>query len=258
MNKLIFNEKLYIEQLLQRHDKDKVDIHLFQLMQLISIYLYQEFGFDDTDRLAKAINSEIEMFNFDGYYYEKYYRTINNIAKSTVKYDLKLKEAYAIPIYKSEYDMIKSCGDKKCQKLLFTLYVMARWNNDTSGWTSNKCKIIHFKKSANLNCTNKELIMIFHILISNGYIKITKKVGKFCYQMQHFNTDKNDAVVMQLTSFDNLGNQFIASQGNTHITCCSCGRLVKKTNNKMKYCSKCAEKIIKEKDKEYKRNKRKD
>ena len=100
--------------------------------------------------------------------------------------------------------------------------------------------------------------MIFHTLISNGYIKITKKVGKFCYQMQNFNTDKNDAVVMQLTSFDNLGNQFIASQGNTHITCCSCGRLVKKTNNKMKYCSKCAEKIIKEKDKEYKRNKRKD
>ena len=116
MNKLIFNEKLYIEQLLQRHDKEQVDVNLFQLMQLVSIYLYQEFGFDDTDRLSKAINSEIEMFNFDGYYYEKYYRTINNIAKSTIKYDLKLKEVYNIPIYKSEYDMIQSCGDKKCQK----------------------------------------------------------------------------------------------------------------------------------------------
>ena len=257
MNKLIFNEKLYIEQLLQTHKKENVDISLFQLIQLISIYLYQEFGYDDAHSLGKAVNVEIEMFDFDNYFYEKYYKTIDNIAKNTIKYDLKLKEGHSIPIYQSEYDMIKACGDKKQQKLLFTLYVMARWNNDTSGWTSNKCKIVHFKKSANLNCTNKELNMIFHYLITNGYIKITKKVGKFCYQMQNFNTDKNEPIAMQVTSFDNLGNQFIASQDNTHITCCLCGRLVKKTNNKMKYCSRCAEQIIKQKDKEYKRNKRK-
>lgn len=256
MNKLLFNEKTYIENILSTHDKTQVDITLFQLAQLIAIYYYQEYNITNKEQLEKCINSELECFKFDGYYYELYYKTIRKIVQNVMRYDLKLKEAYKIPIYQNEYDIIKSCGNKKHQKLLATLYVMARWNGNDYGWTSSKCKTPHIKKSANLNMTNREFDLLFYDLITNGYIKSTKKVGKFCYQMLNYNIDKNQPIAIEVDSFDNIGNKFIASQDNVHIICASCGRLLKKTSPRNKYCPKCAKEIMRIKNKELQQKKR--
>ena len=100
MNKLIFNEKAYIEEVLSTHDSD-VNISKFQLIQLIAIYLYQEYDISDKEQLEKRINAELECFNFDGYYYEAYYRIIRQIVQSVIKYDLKLKEAHKSVIYQN-------------------------------------------------------------------------------------------------------------------------------------------------------------
>ena len=257
MNKLIFNEKTYIENALKTHNKD-VDINLFQLTQLIAIYYYQEYNISNKEQLEKRVNLELECFEFEGYYYEIYYKTIRKIVQNVIRYDLKLKEAYKIPIYQSEYDIIKSCGDNKHQKLLITLYVMARWNGNNFGWTSSKCKTPHMKKSANLNMTNREFNLLFHDLLVNGYIKGTKKVGKFCYQMLNYNTDKNQSIAFEVDSFDNIGNKFIASQGNNHTICSICGKLIKKTSPRIKYCSKCAKEVIKNKNNDLQKKKRKE
>jgi hypothetical protein len=256
MNKLIFNEKTYIENILKTHDKDTLEINKFQLTQLITIYLYQEYNIDNKEQLEKSVNAELEQFNFDGYYYEGYYRVIRQIVNSVIKYDLKLKEVYSIPIYQNEYDIIKSCGDKKHQKLLVTLYVMARWNDNEFGWTSSKCKTPHIKKSSNLNIPNLDFNLLFYDLQKDGYIKGTKKVGKFCYQMLNYNNDKNEPIAFTVDSFDNIGNKFIASQGNIHIACSMCGRLVKKTSPRMKYCPKCAKEMIRIKNNELQKHKR--
>ena len=53
MNKLIFNEKTYIENILATHNKDNLDISLFQLTQLIVVYLYQEYDISDKEQLEK-------------------------------------------------------------------------------------------------------------------------------------------------------------------------------------------------------------
>lgn len=255
MNKLIFNEKTYIENILKAHDKN-IDITLFQLTQLIAIYYYQEYNILNKEQLEKRVNSELECFDFDGYYYEVYYKTIRKIVQNVIRYDLKLKEVYKIPIYQNEYDVIKSCGDNKHQKLLITLYIMARWNGNEFGWTSSKCKTPHMKKSANLNMSNKEFNLLFHDLLINGYIKGTKKVGKFCYQMLNYNTDKNQPIAFEVDSFDNIGNKFIASQSNIYTTCSICGKLIKKTSPRIKYCSKCSKEIIKNKNNELQKKKR--
>ena len=154
-------------------------------------------------------------------------------------------------------DIIKSCGDKKHQKLLMTIYVMARWNGNEYGWTSSKCKLQHIKKSANLNMSNNDFYLLLHDLITNGYINNTKKVGKFCFQPLNYNNDKNEKIAFEVDSFDNIGNKFIASQSNTHTTCCICGRLIKKISPRTKYCAKCAKEVHKEQDKLYRQNKRK-
>lgn len=256
MNKLIFNEKTYIEDILKAHDKNTLDINLFQLTQLITVYLYQEYDISDKEQLEKRVNAELELFNFDGYYYEAYYRTIRRIIQSVLKYNVKLKEAYKIPIYQNEYNIIKSCGDKKHQKLLMTIYVMARWNGNEYGWTSSKCKLQHIKKSANLNMSNNDFYLLLHDLITSGYINNTKKVGKFCFQPLNYNNDKNEKIAFEVDSFDNIGNKFIASQSNIHTTCCVCGRLVKKISPRTKYCAKCAKEIIKQKNNEIQKRKR--
>jgi hypothetical protein len=256
MNKLIFNEKTYIENILKTHDKDILDINLFQLTQLITVYLYQEYDISDKEQLEKRVNAELELFNFDGYYYEAYYRTIRRIIQSVLKYNVKLKEVYKVPIYKNEYDIIKSCGDKKHQKLLITIYAMARWNGNEYGWTSSKCKLQHIKKSANLNMSNNDFYLLIHDLIVNGYINNTKKVGKFCFQPLGYNTDKNEIVEFEIDSFDDIGNKFIASQSNIHTTCCMCGRLIKKASPRTKYCPKCAKEVIKQKNNEVQKKRR--
>lgn len=256
MNKLIFNEKTYIENILDGHNKDTLEITLFQLAQLIAVYMYQEYDISDKEQLEKRINAELELFNFDGYYYEAYYRTIRRIIQGVLKYDIKLKEAYKIPIYRDEYEIIKNCGDKKHQKLLATLYIMARWNGNEFGWTSSKCKINHIKKSANLNVSNKDFCLLIHDLITDGYINNTKKVGKFCFQPRNYNTDKNQEIAFEVDSFDNIGNKFIVSQVNTHISCSLCGKLVKKTSPRMKYCPKCAKEVIRIKNNELQKKKR--
>ena len=256
MEKLIFNEKLYTEELLRIHDITQCNITVFKLIYYLAIYYHQEHGITDKHKLAKLINQELETFNIFEYYYERYYKQIDEVVKNVIKNDIHFKEAYKIPIYQNEYNIIKSCGDKKHQKLLFTLYVMARWNNDESGWTSSKSKLTHIKKSANLYCSITNMALILHDLIVDGYIMNTKKAGLFRFHMLNFNTDKNEPVALEVDSFDNLGNIFLASQDSIHTVCKSCGRLVKKTNNKMVYCKKCAEERHKEQTKIIKRNTR--
>lgn len=257
MEKLIFNEKLYTEELLKIHDITQCDITIYKLIYYLVIYYHQEYGITDKKELAQCINNELRNFNIVNYYYESYYKLIDEIIHNVIKNDIRFKEAYKIPIYQNEYDIIKSCGDKKHQKLLFTLYVMARWNNNDNGWTSSKSKLAHIKKSANLYCSIDNMMLLMHDLIVGGYIMNTKKAGLFRFHMLNFNTDKNEPIALEVDSFDNLGNIFIASQSNIHTVCKSCGRLVKKTNNKMVYCKKCAEQRHKEQDKKYQKGKRK-
>lgn len=257
MEKLIFNEKLYVEELLRIHDITQCDISVFKLIHYLAIYYHQVYGITDKYKLAEMINQELQGFNIFEYYYEKYYKTIDDIVKNVIKNDMKFKEAYKIPIYQNEYDIIQSCGDKKHQKLLFTLYVMARWNNTETGWTSSKSKLSHIKKSANLYGSVNDMMYIIHDLIVDGYIMNTKKAGLFRFHMLNFNTDKNEPVAIEVDSFNNLGNIFLASKDNTYIVCKSCGKLVKKTNNKMVYCKKCANERHKEQNKIIQQNKRK-
>lgn len=257
MEKLIFNEKLYTEELLRIHDITQCDINIYRLIYYLTVYYHQEYGITDKKELAQYINHELENFNIFEYYYEKYYKMIDEIIQNVIKNDIHFKEAYKIPIYQSEYDIIKSCGDKKHQKLLFTLYVMARWNNDESGWTSSRTKLVHIKKSANLYCSIDNMMLLMHDLVVNKYIMNTKKAGLFRFNMLHFNTNKNEPIALEVDSFENLGNIFIASQDNVHTVCKSCGRVIKKTNNKMVYCKKCSEQRHKEQDKKYQKEKRK-
>ena len=75
--------------------------------------------------------------------------------------------------------------------------------------------------------------------------------------MLNFNEDKNEEVAIVFDSFDDLGNKFIASKDTSRITCSVCGRLVKRTSPRMKYCKKCAEIKKRENNKKIQQRRRK-
>jgi hypothetical protein len=257
MNKLIFNEKQYVKDIVLKYDKNILDINLYQLIRLLAVYYYQELSMTDKKEMSKTINRDIEKFGFNSYYYELHYKTINKIINDVIKYDIKFKDVSSVPIYQDEYEIIKNCGSKKQQKLLATLYVMARWNNETSGWTGMKSRPQHIKKSANLTCTNRDVDLLYYDLYKDKFIDMTRKAGKFCYKMNFFEADKNKPVAIEFNSFDNIGNKFLASLDKEHLVCEKCGKLVKRTSPRMKYCKKCSQEIHREIDREYQKKKKK-
>ena len=246
--KPIFNEKLYIDRLIETHDINKLDIGLYQLIQLLCIYFYQYEDCKDKNILASRVNQELVLFNFKDYYYESWYKNILNICQYVIKKELNMKDAYSIDIYINEIENIKQCGDMKHQKLLFTLNVLARWNND-SGWTPTQMTLAQIKEMANITCSSSEFNKLFYDLIQSEYIISMKKADKFVYKIVYYNQDKNIDKFITISSFENIGNYYAVSQVNTHTMCSMCGKLIKKTNNKIKYCKKCAEKIHKEQKK---------
>jgi hypothetical protein len=69
VEKLIFNEKLYVEELLRIHDITQCDISVFKLIHYLAIYYHQVCGITDKYELAEMINQELQGFNIFEYYY---------------------------------------------------------------------------------------------------------------------------------------------------------------------------------------------
>jgi hypothetical protein len=88
VEKLIFNEKLYVEELLRIHDITQCDISVFKLIHYLAIYYHQVYGITDKYELAEMINQELQGFNIFEYYYERYYKTIDDIVKNVIKNDI--------------------------------------------------------------------------------------------------------------------------------------------------------------------------
>ena len=90
--------------------------------------------------------------------------------KYSLQKDLNLKELKYIPIYNNEMEIIKTCTDNNDKKLLFTIYVLARYN-DFNGWTNNKIKLNDYSRLANIRCNCQNRNLLFYNLTKNCYIK---------------------------------------------------------------------------------------
>jgi len=52
-----------------------------------------------------------------------------------------------------------------------------------------------------------------------------------------------ERTVMNVCDFRNLGNQYMMFHGEPFMVCTSCGAVVRKTNNRQRYCKDCAVRI---------------
>lgn len=278
MPKLIMNEKKYVEKILDTHDVADIDITMEQLIYLLVKYFYENETWHDQDGcivdkpliyketendgdkkeynkevfkstldiLYVDVDLELQKFNFEKYYSFKYKNLILNACNIVLKYDLKLKEYDYIPLLSDELENIKQCENDRERKLLFTLYIYARYKNKNGKIDEDAVKKDIFKM-ANINSTKLEMNKIVKSLRDKEFIS------------QNFINDNiniwvtlgTGEEVMNVISFDNLGNQIIAYLNKDKKMCECCGRIIKIKSKTCppRYCNDCAYKIKNEQTK---------
>lgn len=233
----ILNEKKYVEDIIDSSTlPEKMSVNA--MITYLTKYYYEKY--DSASDVVNSVCEQMNKFNLDVRYYQEHKgRSRANKVYNALKHeklDL-LKKYESIPLYKSEYDKIMLCDNDKEKKLLFTIYIIARYT-DRYGWVYNPRNELF--KLANISSTTKGYKEIIYNLLHNGFIKNTKKVDDVKLGVNLAST--YEEVVLEISKIDNLGNQFMEFIKDDYKLCECCGKLIKiksKNDYSTKYCKKC-------------------
>jgi hypothetical protein len=235
MNNFIMNEKNYVEELIDSSVLPEGLTPNVAIGYLTKYYCEQGYTLEDTiQKVCEKMNS----FNLDILQYQEYqaaararrYFNAHSSGKTA-----SLRNYDTVKLYKSEYNKIMMCETDRQKKVLFTLYVLARFT-DRYGWVYQTESDIF--KLANVSSSIKERCAILGYLIGNGFAKETKKVNDLKIGVEL--SDGNEDVVLEVSKVDKLGNQIMAHIKDGYKICEVCGKLIKIKGANSKYCEKCA------------------
>lgn len=207
-------------------------------LQLLANF-YREKGYDD-----KSIEEKLHDFSkiyAHNYNRVKFYKLIDEKVKRSKK--SKLKRSVPINITKKEIDLILQEDNYKCQKLLFVYLVLAKYymsNNNTEKYYVG-CKDNDIFNLCDMYIRKQDKMDLMHYITKKGYITPTLSMSSI---INYVNEDS--PIEITLTPDTDMVYYFEKYVGGIFINCSNCGRLVKKTNNRIKYCKSCAIEINKE------------
>lgn len=240
---IIFNEKKFIENFMKENNPNLVGygngkIGTKSLIGLLTKYYYDE---NDQQKTFDTVDSYMHTLLND---YKDYSKYINQ-SYENCKRGYGLKVITEFKLYKSEYDCIQKCESDKEKKLLFTLYMIAKYCGNTKGKVyGGIIRSTLLFKLADINLSYRERYKLIYNMFKRKQVKLAT-----------INTDngvwvelgdQNEPVIMTITRFNHFGNQFIAHEKKGYKVCEKCGRLVKVKNihdYSTKYCGKCAKEI---------------
>ena len=182
----------------------------------------------------------------------KYYKIINTALNYGAKKHNNLICIENIKVTKNELDCILSLDvDYKLKKILFTLLVQNKINkriceinfgksSDFNFFGGSKIKFKEIKEVSKVP-QNYNINKAIYTLGNLGIVEI-KNRGKIDLYFL-YNIENCEDVVLELTTFDDIGYylDFYCSESN--VIKCVCGKFIKKNNNKQKYCKDCAREI---------------
>ena len=217
------------------------DLSMVYFITLIAkYYLSDEI---DAESLSKIVKEKLLEFDLENYQEYKYHDKIMKICTSLFdgNIDKNFREQEYIPIYENELKVIESLPNDRQKKLMFTFFALARYMN-CDGWINKKTSkgISEVFKLANVTLTSDKRNELLHELYSNGYISLGKKVDNLNIKVQ---LDDSGEIVYKVRDFNNLGNQYIGNFKKGYKQCECCGKRVKITNNRVKYCNSCYKRI---------------
>lgn len=238
-----YNEEEYAKQIEKNGFLTKY--HMYELTILVKYWKSQ--GIKPKQRkemIYEFCEKHIENFNK-----VKYFRKINTVLRNGSKKDNPLIIVKEIPITDREIEYINGLNiDYNYKKVLFTLLVNNKIKKEVCrirygdvlkfNYVGGKQKyfneIFEMSKIPNTYKINN----IINYLSNNGYIDIRTK-GKINLLFVE-SIESSNKVVFNITTFDNIGYYFDWYNGDEKIIRCeNCGKLIKQTSNRKKYCSSC-------------------
>lgn len=229
---IIFDEKEHA-QIVIRSGTQTARNKLFELT-LVAAYLRDE-GYDkaqietELHRVAKK--------SFIDYNKVKMSKTIDRIIQRSKNKQLRI--ANDVDITQAEIDTILKEENVKCQKIMFVYLVLAKYyrnNNEKSDNYYVGCSDNDLFKLCDMYTNKVERDSWAHYLTSKGYITPTIRKSSI---VNYVNEDS--PILFQIKPCDTMIYYFEKEYlDGIFINCERCGKLVKKTNNRIKYCKKCA------------------
>lgn len=154
-----------------------------------------------------------------------------------------LVDISGVAITKEELEWIKGAGAEARRKLLFTMVCLAKYygilNEQNNGWINTE--IADLFLLANIRISRKRQGVLINSLMEDGYVSFGKRIDS--NNIRVLNPCGISEVALVVTDFRNLGNQYMNYISGGFILCAECGIMVRKTNNRRRYCADCAEKI---------------
>lgn len=232
---IVFNEKTYVEELLERN---KFTQKKWYDMQLIACY-YRERGYNDEQIRATLNNLGIKNFKNFIPTQSSIVKCVDNVIKKSKT--RKLKVAKNIIITDEELATILKEENKKCQKLMFVYLVLAKYymslNHANDYYVG--CEDNDIFKLCKMYIKKQDKLDFMHYLTKKGYITPTLSMSSVVNYV-----NENGKIIMEFIPDENMVYNFERYLGDTKIFNCSiCGTLIKKISNHQKYCKKCAEEI---------------
>lgn len=155
----------------------------------------------------------------------------------------KLIKVDSIYIYADELAKIKTLDLKQEQRVAFSLLCISKYwdavNPKNNGWTN--ISEADLMRMSNVVATAEKRCRILRNLRDKGLIAFSKRIDNLNLQVTF--SSKDGAVIIPITDFRNLGNQYSMYYGESFIHCQHCGLVVRKKSNRHKYCAECASEI---------------
>lgn len=174
---------------------------------------------------------------------------INKISKQdTIKYN----EIKKITIYIEELEVIKNINNLRLEKLAFSLLVYSKiynqMNNNETNWVNSPLKDV--VSDTKMAISKKDQRLMVNKLSSLGLVEVSKMVD--CTNIKVLFAKLEGQIAFEITDFRDFIYEYLRWNGEKIGICegKDCGRLIKISNNRQKYCSTCW------KEKEHEDNKR--
>lgn len=236
---ILLNEVAYVDNMLTNREVNQKELNV----EISLLVRYLVNSGETRSEILSFINSFmsdiIPKFSIEEWepYIDKYIRR----AKKR-----KILELEYVPVTQKELDKIKKVNDKTKEKLLFTLLVLAKYNNLKSGIDHNNSWVNFDEKTifklARIGCPLRERDKLIHELIVDGYIKNSKKITSL--NMQVLFVDNESDPVLKITDMRELGFQYEELLPNNKVRrCINCGKpyKLKKQSQRAGLCPICNE-----------------
>ena len=252
MNDYIFNEKKYIEDMINANYVD--NNAPMKTIRLLARYCYFVLGYGQDDTY-KYIVSYMETYAME--YHEQ--RSMSKV-KACIRDASKKgpwKNIESVAIRKSELDKILTLNDERQEKIAFILLADVKYAAQCSGQPrlASYMSISDIFRLSRVPCPYKERPYFMNFLYKDrdeGSFaerqeeSRKKRNPQIRHKLNYVSYDEEDPIVLELTenNYKELAFTYLNWKNGGYKECKNCGRLFRAKKN-AQYCKKCAPKYEK-------------